>query len=136
MGHTYLNVGESTKAIACFRSAEKVALRLRDSLQLARINTNLGLVLMSSGDHADAEHAFRSATRWYEALKDRSGYLNAMDGLAMTFLARQQYDDAITTLTNAIALLPEIINAPSYNYLHHSLHEHLQQAQTGTAHNQ
>lgn len=134
LGHTYLNVGESTKAIACFRNAEKVALRLRDSLQLARINTNLGLVLMSSGAHIDAEQSFSSAMRWYEALNDRSGYLNAMDGLAMTYLARQQYNDAVITLTNAIALLPEIVNTPNYNYLQQSLHEHLQQAQTGAAH--
>lgn len=133
LGHTYLNIGDSAKAIACFRSAEKVALRLRDSLQLARINTNLGLVQMSSGDHADAEQSFRSAMRWYEALKDRGWYLNAVDGLAMTHLARRQYDEAIIILTKAIAMLPEIENTPNFIHLQQSLHEHLQQAQAALA---
>ncbi|MFN8441239.1 MAG: tetratricopeptide repeat protein [Caldilineaceae bacterium] len=132
LGHTYLNVGESTKAMACFRSAEKVALRLHDSLQLARIYTNLGLILMSLSDYAEAERSFRAAMDWYEALKDRGWYLNAVDGLAMTYLARQQYGDAIAVLTKAIAMLPEVTNTPNYHHLQQSLHEHLRQAQAAS----
>jgi len=56
--------------------------------------------------------------------------LNAMDGLAMLYLAQGAIGKALRVLEDALQALPKIINASNYAYLQRSLNAHLQEART------
>jgi hypothetical protein len=54
-----------------------------------------------------------------------------MDGLAMAYLAVQQYTEACTVIDEAVMLLPTVVDAPNYAYLVESLANHRAEAQRG-----
>jgi Tfp pilus assembly protein PilF len=78
-----------------------------------------------------AEVAFCRSIEQFAAVQDESGRLNAVDGLAMTYLSCQKYTQATTILEQALADLPRIREAPNYQYLQQSLTRHLVQAKEG-----
>ena len=51
-----------------------------------------------------------------------------MGGLAMSYIAHRRFDKALTILTDAISMLPQIVNAPNYQYYNQSLNKHLEEA--------
>ena len=66
--------------------------------------------------------------RLFGELKDESECLNAMDGLAMTYLAQGEYGKASIVIQQALDMLPKIKDMPNYDYLFNSLINHLQEA--------
>jgi tetratricopeptide (TPR) repeat protein len=115
-----------TQALEVFRKA-------KDNLNLAKLYTNLGLAYWALNKWSQAEQAFLNSVNLYTDLGDESWRLNAMDGLAMTYLSQKLYAKAIAVLEPALAALPQIVEAPNYDYLHRSLTEHLHEAREGLA---
>jgi hypothetical protein len=70
----------------------------------------------------------------YEQLGETGWHLNAMDGLAMTFLADQRYNQATEVLEQALNMLPNVWQSANYTYLQGSLSEHLLEARRGQEH--
>lgn len=129
LGSAYYQSENSLEAIKFFIKAKTIADKLNDQLQLARIHTHLGLAYLALELYAEAENAFRLSVDYYSRLEDYSWKLNAMDGLALTYLKSQRYEKAIVVLQQAIKSLPRIITMPNYKYLHDSLTKHLEEAE-------
>ena len=131
LGLAYLYAGQPELAVPCLFKAEDIAYQLKDTLQMARIDTNQGLVYLALQDYQKAENAFRAAARLYTKLMDDRWRLNAIDGLAMAYLAEGKWTDAAQVLEAALRDLPRIAGMPNHAYLLKSLNEHLQQARAG-----
>jgi tetratricopeptide (TPR) repeat protein len=129
LGSAYYHSENSLEAVKYFTSAKTIAHKLNDRLQLARINTHFGLAYLSLESYGEAEKAFQTSIDYYLELKDYSWQLNAMDGLAMTYIKSQQYEKAVAILNQAIDILPRIVTVPNYEYLRGSLTKHLKEAE-------
>lgn len=134
-GGAYYYFGNAAEAVKHLVNAETIANQLHDKLQLARVHTHLGLAHLALNDYSKSEKAFILSINEYNALGDHGWRLNAMDGLAMTYLASKQYTQAMTVLQQALAALPEVASLPNYDYLQQSLTKHLEEAEKSqTAH--
>lgn len=131
LGLAYLYAGQPELATPCLLEAEAIAYQLKDTLQMARIRTNQGLVYLALYDYKKAENAFLSSVELYTKLEDERWRLNAIDGLAIAYLAQDQFVQACEVLEAALQALPHIKTMPNYGYLLKSLNEHLQQARKG-----
>lgn len=133
LGLAYLYSKNPELALSYLVDAENVACQLNNLFQLAGIKTNQGLVYLALKDYLKAENAFLSAVNSYTKLGDERWRLNAIDGLAMAYLAQKQFTQAVEVLEVALQDLPRIKAMPNYAYLSKSLNEHLQQAKAGQA---
>lgn len=133
LGLTYHFVGKNDEALSCLLNAESVALRLHDQTRLADIYLNLGLTYLAQRVIESAKKSFQSSIQLFDTLGIKNMMVNSMDGLAMSYLAENQYDQAAKILDRAIGILPEIIHAPHYEYYKQSLNKHRQQAEAGLA---
>jgi tetratricopeptide (TPR) repeat protein len=129
LGTAYLYSDEPGTALGCYHDAQTIFSQLHHVLNLANVQNNIGLCYFALHQLEEAENAFVKAIELFETLGERAWLLNAMDGLAMTYLDMERFDKATTILESALAALPKIKDTPNYEYLRHSLHEHLQTAQ-------
>ncbi|MFZ4658708.1 MAG: tetratricopeptide repeat protein [Caldilineaceae bacterium] len=131
LGSTYCDAGQPAVGVGCHQNANRIFTNVNDRLNIAKSNTGLGLGYWRQGAFAQAEIAFCRSVEQFAALQDESGRLNAVDGLAMTYLACQQYPRAIALLEQGLIDLAQIQEAPNYQYLHKSFNHHLAQAKEG-----
>ena len=129
LGSAYYYYGEPQQALSHFSKAEEIAIQLQDKIQIAKISTHVGLAYLALNAFVQAESAFQQAITTYGSLGDHGWRLNAIDGLAMTYLAGKEIAKARQILQAAIAELPLITHLPNYHYLHQTLHEHLLMAE-------
>lgn len=97
-------------------------------LDLAKLHTNLGIVLLDLDQSNGAEAAFMASIKHFRSVHDNVRALNAVDGLAMALLAQARYSDAIAQLENGLAELPLLQQSPQYHYLLQSMQQHLAEA--------
>ena len=128
LGIAWYQLRDVDKAMGYYNDARTVFKELNNKLYLARIHTDIGLALLTGLRYVEAEAAFLTSIRLFRELGDDAWRLNAMDGLAMLYLAQQAYANAVAVLEDALLVLPRITTAANYNYLQHSLNLHLQDA--------
>lgn len=129
LGLAYYFSNLPSEAITYLLEAESKFAQFHDKLQLARVYTNLGLAYMMNGSNEKASSAFEHSIQAYHELGQTSLVINAMDGLAASYIAQKQYQSATEVINKALSLLPQIVSEPNYSYLEHSLNTHLQQTQ-------
>lgn len=135
LGLTYQNSGQSEKAASYYAVARTIPQSMLDPLHRARLSLNTALAFMTLFRFSDAEKEFREAIQLHKALGTVALRLNAMDGLAMTYIGWKKFDQAIQVLHQALSELPTVMDAPNYNYLYNSLHLHLEEAYQGLQRN-
>ncbi|MCE7983067.1 MAG: tetratricopeptide repeat protein [Caldilinea sp. CFX5] len=128
LGLAYYYAGAPNQALTCYTAAKVIAQRFNDKLQFARLGTNFGLAFLAISKYEKAKQCFRESANLHNELGNKSLSLNALDGLAMVYLAQKQYTNAIVLIEETLTLLPQIADAPNYHYLLNSLHQHLRQA--------
>ena len=121
LGTTYCNSEQPAEGLACHRKAQQVFVKLNDKLNIAKTNTGLGIGFLMQQEFAQAVTAFQHSSEQFAELGYENWRLNALDGLAMTYLAAEHYEQAVLILEQAIAALPQIVEAPNYSYLTKSL---------------
>lgn len=131
LGLTYQSSNLPELATHCYTAARSIPQSMLDLLHQARLSLNMALAWMTLAQFSEAEQEFGQAIQLHRATGAISWCLNAMDGLAMTYIAWQKFDQAIQVLEQALAELPTVIDAPNYNYLDNSLHHHLEEARNG-----
>ncbi len=122
--HTVLEIFE--EAIKYYLEAELILQKHQNKLHLAKLYTNLGLTFYFAQQYKEAEQSFKRSIEFFTSLQDISWRLNAMDGLAMTYLAQGETGAAQSILQQAIGDLPKIQGNASYTYLRESLNKHWQ----------
>jgi len=128
LGITYHYSGSTESAIDCFTAARTIPQSMLDPFHLARLSLNLAVAQMTLGQFPEAESAFLAAIQLYTISGAVAWQLNAMDGLAMTYIRWQKFGQAIQVLEQALTELPSTAEAPNHNYLDNSLHQHLEEA--------
>ena len=131
LGTAYCDAGQPMAGTSCYQNANRIFSNMDDKLNIAKSNTGLGLGYWLQETFDLAEVAFCRSIEQFADLKDEGARLNAVDGLAMTYLSCRKYQKAIAILEQALADLPGIVHAPNYQYLQKSLNQHLEQAQEG-----
>ncbi|MEZ4869335.1 MAG: tetratricopeptide repeat protein [Caldilineaceae bacterium] len=134
LGRTYYQDHQLHQAILYYHQAEVLLRKLHDRLNLAHTYTNLGNCNRTLLSLTVAEENFVAAMALYEELGESGWHLNAMDGLVMTLLADQRFDQALEWLERALAILPTVQHTSNYAYLCRSLNEHLAEAKRGQEH--
>lgn len=128
LSSVYYGCQELENAVTYLAQAHIIFKELNNKLLIAKLHTALGLVYHRQGHYLKAEDAFSISIQHFQELADKAWQLNAVDGLAMTYLSQQKFTQAITILEKALVDLPDLVNMPNYQYLHKSLHEHLAEA--------
>jgi len=131
LGLAYYYFGKPEIAINYYAAARSIPKSLLDASQMARLCVNTALALMHLAQFAEAEKEFLEAIQLCANAGATAWQLNAMDGLAMTYIGWQKFNQATKVLKQALVELPNVTDAPNYTYLYNSLHQHLEEAQRG-----
>jgi Tfp pilus assembly protein PilF len=98
LGNAYLSKGEWDKAIETYQRIIEDVFYGTPHFALS----NMGLAYYQKKDYAEAEKQFQ------EALKMNPDFVNALAGLATTYMAMGRYDDAIAKLDRAVRKEPKL----------------------------
>jgi type IV pilus assembly protein PilF len=98
LGNAYLAKGEWDKAIEAYQRIIEDVFYGTPHFALS----NMGLAYYHKKDYAEAEKHFQ------EALKMNPDFVNALAGLAATYMAMGRYDDAIVKLERAVRKEPKL----------------------------
>ncbi|MCE7983189.1 MAG: tetratricopeptide repeat protein [Caldilinea sp. CFX5] len=131
LGLAYSSSGRPEIAVTCYTAARSIPQSLLDAFHLARLHVNTAIALMKLSEFPQAEKAFLEAIQLHRDVGAVAWRLNAMDGLAMTYIGWKRFDQAIVALQQALIELPTVVDAPNYDYLYHSLHQHVEEAHLG-----
>lgn len=128
LGGIYYYLQDYSQALEILNNVEQTLRRLSDELNLAKLLTTKGLCYLAQQDWAFAEDAFRASAELFHWLGDLSWYLNAYDGLGISYLEREQYAQALTIFETIVEQLPQIAGTPAHKYLTATLAKQLEQA--------
>ena len=131
LGITYHYSGRTESSLKYFADARSIPQSMLDTLHLARLSLNMAVALMVLSRFPEAEQAFWEAIQLYTEAGSVAWRLNAMDGLAMNYIGWEKYDQAMGVLQQALNELSSVADAPNYDYLYNSLHQHWQEAHQG-----
>ena len=131
LGLTYYYQGNAQAAIDKYELAEKVFIKCGDFLNQARLYVNWGLACLDLDLAEHAEHKFAKAVNLFAQVGNNGLRLNAIDGLALAYLAQHKYYRAQNVLLKGIEDLVLSREVPNYEYLWQAMHNHLQRAQGG-----
>ncbi|MFZ4663127.1 MAG: tetratricopeptide repeat protein [Caldilineaceae bacterium] len=95
---------------------------------MGKVLTNQGLGYLALQQWSQAESAFTESMNCFQKLADRSMYLNALDGLGITYLEQHLYDKALVIFESVQEQLADIIDTPAYHYLAATISVQLEQA--------
>lgn len=128
LGGAYHARGQDEQALEIFLVAEKGLRQVSDDFNLAKLLTIKGLCYLTLHQGHLAEQAFRTSSDLFQQLNDLSWYLNAYDGLGISYLEQEQYDQALAIFEAVAAQLPEIEGTPAYKYLTATIQIQIKQA--------
>lgn len=131
LGISYHYSGKTEIAVNYFAAARTIPQNMLDTFHLARLSLNNAVALMMLSRFSEAEKAFLEAIQLHTQTGSVAWRLNAMDGLAMTYISWRKFQQALQVLKQALAELPTIANAPNYHYLYNSLYQHWEEAHQG-----
>ncbi|MEZ4726914.1 MAG: tetratricopeptide repeat protein [Caldilineaceae bacterium] len=114
-------------ALIYYTAASSIPPSLLDVFHLARLRVNTALSLIELFRFSEAEKTFLEAIQLYAGTSAKSWQLNAMDGLAITYIKWKKFDQALQVLQQATAELPAVADTPNYTYLYNSFHQHLEE---------
>ena len=129
LGRTYYHQGSHTQALSILIPAEQRLRQMSDAFNLAKLLTIKGLCYLAQHQWEAAESAFQASSDLFQQLNDLSWYLNAYDGLGISYLERGQYAQALTIFTEIVARLPKIEGTPAHKYLTATLAIQIAQAE-------
>ena len=82
-------------------------------------------------DWPRAEQAFTNSTMLFQRLADLSEYLNALDGLGISYLEQGCYAKALAIFESIAEQLPTIEGTYQYDVVAKVIHTQLEQAKAG-----
>ena len=132
LGANYDILGDSKRALSILDDAEQMLNMVLDDYNRAKLLTTKGLCYLSLSNYESAENAFTMSAELFQKFDLLGWELNALDGLAITFLRREWYERALVLLELIEAQLPAIQGTPAYRYLNKTLPRQIQQAKSET----
>jgi tetratricopeptide (TPR) repeat protein len=124
----YYVQGENAQALEIILIAEQNLRQLSDQFNLAKLLTIKALCYLAVQQPALAAPTFRASADLFWQLDDLSWYLNAYDGLGISYLEQEQYDEAYTIFSAIADQLPQIVGTPAHKYLAATITLQLEQA--------
>jgi tetratricopeptide (TPR) repeat protein len=124
LGFTYSMCSDFAQSLLFYRQAEDIFHKLHASYQLAKLYTDMGLAFFNLQDFTNAEVQFLRSAEIFKSLNNVSWHLNALDGLAMTYLAQNKLAEAEPVLVQAKQTLSLDKNINNYNYLWQTINQH------------
>jgi len=100
----YASRGNYPAALRAARTAQALASRVGDSLLLAEIFMTLGSALLETGEHAEAERAYRDAESIFRRNDCAEGQSRALNHLAGLHFRRTDYRTALAVLMDAVEI--------------------------------
>lgn len=128
LGISFNQFGKPEIALNHYTTASSIPHNIMDAFHQARLSLNIAVSLLALAHFPNAESKFQEAIQLYSQIGSKAWRLNAMDGLAMTYIGWQKFDQAIQILQQALVELPAVLDAPNYPYLFRSLHQHWEEA--------
>lgn len=133
LGGTYYRQKAYSQALDILNKVEQELRRLSDELNLAKLLTTKGLCYLAQYDWTFAEDAFRASAELFHRLGDLSWYLNAYDGLGISYLEREQYEEALIIFEAIVAQLSQIAGTPAHKHLAATVETQIAQAEAKLA---
>lgn len=130
LGTAYYEQGKYQQALEAIDAAQTNLHRISDEYNLAKLLTIRGLCYLGLHQLNAAQHAFQASADLFQQLNDLSWYLNAFDGLGISYLEQEQYEKALTIFESITARLSEIKGTPAYKYLTATIEMQIEQAKS------
>ncbi|MEZ4866684.1 MAG: tetratricopeptide repeat protein [Caldilineaceae bacterium] len=124
--------GEARNALQIIAIAEQALSKVCDEFNLAKLLTTKGLCYLAVSQWKLAEHSFENSMQLFEKLGSYSWYLNALDGLGISYLEQELYDKALDVFESVFAQLPQIEGTLAHKYLTTTISVQLHQARNKT----
>lgn len=131
---TYYRQKAYAQALALLNTVEQALRRLSDELNLAKLLTTKGLCYLAQQHWALAEAAFQASADLFHRLGDLSWYLNAYDGLGISYVERAQYEQALAIFEAIVVQLPQIAGTPAYKHLAATVDTQITEVRTKLGH--
>lgn len=128
LGGTYYRQKAYSQALDILNTVEQELRRLSDELNLAKLLTTKGLCYLAQQHWAFAQDAFRASADLFYRIGDFSWYLNAYDGLGISYLECAQYEQALAIFEAIVAQLPQIEGTPAHKHLAATVETQITQA--------
>ncbi len=128
LGNIYLMQAELRQALELYRPAEVIFRQTHDAYRLGLVYLNMGIAYRRLKDWKQAEDAYRASIKQWEELGITAQAVNALDGLGLLYVDRQQPQEAKKIFRQALSQLAKITGDPTYEYRLNKLNEHLQKA--------
>ncbi len=131
LGIAHYLCGRFAKALQSYTLAEEVARRVYNKNELAMLKNNRGLAYMKIQRWTEAKQDFHASISLWHKLGHEAARLNAIDGLGLTLIGQNRYEEAASLCEEALVELERIGGEQQYKRLHEKLTSHLQQAKEG-----
>ncbi len=128
LGIVYSMQGKATQALEMYSIAEAIFHRFADEFNLAKVLTSEGIDHLALQEWKQAEYVFKRSMELFEHLSNKSLYLNALDGLGMSYIGQELYNKALETFETVLVQLPLIKGTPAYNLLTRQISSQITQA--------
>jgi tetratricopeptide (TPR) repeat protein len=112
-----------------FHQAELIFRNAQDRLHLAMLYTNQGMACRMAQRWEQAQASLEAAIVLWQQVGNVASQVNALDELAMLYIAQRRAQPALCTLQQALNLLQQIEQDPAYTVHHRNLTQHVEQAQ-------
>ncbi|MEZ4712346.1 MAG: tetratricopeptide repeat protein [Caldilineaceae bacterium] len=119
--------GDVWAAFEQYEFAEAIFLKHDDLLNQARICVNFGLAYLKIDRVEQAEQSFDRAVKLFAEIGNEGQRLNAVDGLALAYMAQNRYAEANKLLLQSLQDLSLAKDIPNHSRLEQIMHEHLSQ---------
>jgi tetratricopeptide (TPR) repeat protein len=108
LGNSYVDKAEFEKASACFTEAITLAEAMGNSLRVAVLQSNMGIIANRQKNYAEAIRLWRLAQQGFRVHKYDIGLANTTFNIAMALYGLEQYDEALAQIQTAYDLLEKL----------------------------
>lgn len=102
IGSSYLMQGLASNSLQSFQQSMQIYQQLDDFHNIAVLSMEIGMVLMSLGDYANAEASYTQALGHWQSTGNYVWQSNLLNNLGVLQHLRGNYESALTTLERAI----------------------------------
>lgn len=123
--------GDIVRALQLYIVAERIFRQVADHLNLAKVLVNQGVSYLSLHEWQNAESVCKESAELFQRQNNLSEYLNAVDGVGISYLKRNQYAPALSIFEMIAQQLPQIKGTYFYGSLTAIINEQIESAQMG-----
>ncbi len=107
-GGIYRLKGKTDISMGYYKEAEKLAIKLNDSVLIATVTGNIGNVYANNKDYRNALQYFTNSFKIYKKINDKKGESRMLSSIGNVYLYIQNYDLALAYYQKALSTIQNV----------------------------